>query len=354
MGTGEAGAATTLDALRTSFLIRLSEVFNHTFALPVVVFHPTSRCHSRCVSCDCWRSSGAGDLSLEEIEGLAASLPELHTRVVVFSGGEPLLRPDVFEIAARFAERGLTLHLLTSGVSLERCADAVARCFGRVIISLDAPTEATYTAVRGVNALAVVERGVARLRQVAPSLPVTARATVSRLNFRWVPALIDRAHAMALDGISFVAADVSSLAFGRAWPIDPTPLALDAAEITEFEAIIDRTIAERRADLASGYVAETADRLRRLPHYFAALRGAAPPAAVACDAPWMSVVVEADGTVRPCLFHERIGNVRQHPLPTIVRERLSAFRATLDVAANPVCRRCVCAIKSGWRGAPWT
>ena len=44
--------------------------------------------------------------------------------MVVFSGGEPLLRPEVFDAAQLFrAARASTLHLLTSGVLLERFAD---------------------------------------------------------------------------------------------------------------------------------------------------------------------------------------------------------------------------------------
>jgi Fe-coproporphyrin III synthase len=77
----------------TSVLVRLGEWTNRTFVLPVVVFFPTSRCNSRCVSCDWWKCSGAGDLSLEEIETVADALPALGTRMVLFSGGEPLLRP---------------------------------------------------------------------------------------------------------------------------------------------------------------------------------------------------------------------------------------------------------------------
>jgi MoaA/NifB/PqqE/SkfB family radical SAM enzyme len=77
-------------------LVRLAEVTNRTYVLPVVVFFPTSRCNSRCVSCDWWKCSGGGDLALDEIESVARALPALGTRLVLFSGGEPLLRPEVF------------------------------------------------------------------------------------------------------------------------------------------------------------------------------------------------------------------------------------------------------------------
>lgn len=344
--TGESRMATAL-------LVRLGEVTNRTFVLPLVILYPTSRCNSRCVSCDWWKSSGADDLSLDEIEGVAHALPALGTRLVVFSGGEPLLRPEVFEAAQMFRARGMTLHLLTSGVLLERCATNVAREFSRVIVSLDASTEDLYHAVRGVAALTMVERGVARLRQIAPQIPITARATLHRLNFRELPSLIDHARAMTLDGISFLPADVSSSAFGRGRPARADALALNATEIAELDAIVERTIESHRDDLESGFVTDSPAKLRRLGQYYAALAGGRRFPPVSCNAPYTSVVIEADGAVRPCYFHEPVGNIREAPLASIVAHNLPAFRRTLDFETNPVCARCVCSMKTGWRSAPW-
>jgi Fe-coproporphyrin III synthase len=343
----------TATALATAVLVRLGEVSNRTFVLPLVVFYPTSRCNSRCVSCDWWKQSGAGDLTIDEIDRLAGSLPELGTRLVVFSGGEPLLRPEVFDAAAMFRARGMTLHLLTSGVLLERFADRVAGSFSRVCVSLDAASEDLYEQVRGVAALGAVSRGVARLRRLAPHLPVTARATLHRANFREMPRLIDKARSLRLDGISFLSADVSSHAFGRDRLPDSSRLALGRADVAEFEAVVERTIAAYGKDLDSGFVAESREKLRRLPRYYAALAGDAPFPPIRCNAPWVSVVVEADGAVRPCFFHEPVGNLRTAPLASIVGENLRAFRDALDVSGDPVCRRCVCALKTGWRHAPW-
>src|SRR5579864_6318587 len=231
--------------LATAVLVRLAEVTNRMFVLPLVIFYPTSRCNSRCASCDWWKCSGAEDLTLEEIAAVASALPALGTRLVLFSGGEPLLRPEVFEAARMFRANGARLHLLTSGVLLERCAGEVARYFSRVIVSLDATNEELYRDVRGIAALTTVEKGVARLRQLAPDVPVTARATLHRLNFRELPRLVDHARAMALDGISFLPADETSGAFGRERPPHEPRLALDEAEVEEFEALIEETIAAR-------------------------------------------------------------------------------------------------------------
>jgi MoaA/NifB/PqqE/SkfB family radical SAM enzyme len=191
------------------------------------------------------------------------------------------------------------------------------------------------------------------MRQIARYVPITARSTLHRHNFRELPRLIDHAHAMGLDGISFLAADIVSTAFGRTRSAPPHELALSDDEVAEFHASVEATIRSHADDFASGFIAESPDRLRRLPQYYAAIngRGQFPP--VSCNAPWMSVVIEADGVVRPCFFHRPIGNVRETPLPRIVAENLAAFRRELDVSANAMCRRCVCSIRTGWSGGPW-
>jgi MoaA/NifB/PqqE/SkfB family radical SAM enzyme len=343
----------TASTLATATLVRLGRATNRTFVLPLLIFYPTGRCNSRCVSCDWWRQSGADDLALGEIREMAATLPALGTRVVAFSGGEPLLRPEVFDAAELFRDRGMTLHLLTSGVLLERFADRVARHFSRVCVSLDATTGPLYEHIRGVDALATVCRGIARLRATAPHIPLTARATLHRANFRELPRLIDYAKAIGLDGVSFLPADVSSLGFGRGAKPDPSGLALSSAEVEEFRQTVERTIAVYAADFASGFVAESPDRLRRLPHYYAALAGDELFPIVSCNAPWVSVVVEANGSVRPCFFHEAVGSIRRAPLGRIVAENLRTFRQSFDVRANPVCARCVCSLNTSWRSAPW-
>jgi MoaA/NifB/PqqE/SkfB family radical SAM enzyme len=339
--------------LATAFLVRLAEITNRTFVLPLVVFYPTSRCNSRCVSCDWWKCSGDGDLTLEEIEQVARTLPALGTKLVLFSGGEPLLRPEVFDAARLFRARGLEMHLLTSGVLLERCADEVGKEFSRVIVSLDATTESLYHAVRGVSALTTVEKGVARLRRLAPHVAITARATLHRLNFRELPRLIDHARAMALDGISFLPADVSTQAFGRERDPNRARLALTARELVEFRDLIEETLLVHHDDFASGFVAESPAKLRRLPAYYAALAGDCPFPPASCNAPYMSVVIEADGAVRPCFFHKPVGSIRLSPLEVIVAEHLAAFRRRLDFATDPVCAKCVCSIRTSWRHAPW-
>ena len=91
---------------------------------------------------------------------------------------------------------------------------------------------------------------------------------------------------------------------------------------------------------------ETPEKLRRIAEHFRAHLGMAEPVAPLCNAPWVSAVIEADGTVRPCFFHAPIGDLRNGQSLTEVLNGPEArrFRSQLDVAANPVCRRCVCSL----------
>jgi len=341
------------DTLATNALTQLNVATHRTFAMPLLIFYVTARCNSRCVSCDWWKSDGAADLTLDEIRALADDLPALRTRLVVFSGGEPLLRRDVFEMADVFRAQGLKLHLLTSGLFLERDAEQVATHFEEVTLSLDGHHRDLYRQIRGVDGLDVIERGVRKLSVCAPHLPVRARSTLHRHNFRELPHLIDKARALGLAQISFLVADVTSEAFGRRSETSTRGLLLTESEVEEFTRVVEETLVSHALDFASRFVAESPDKLRRLPRYYAAQLGRGPFPSVACNAPWVSAVVEADGAVRPCYFHPAVGNIRQKPLSQILQQEMRAFRANLDVSSNATCASCVCSLKWGMRTRLW-
>src|SRR5512136_3126876 len=283
------------DTLTTNVLAQFNIATHRTFVLPLLIFYVTARCNSRCVSCNWWKSDGATDLTLDEIRTVADDLPALRTRLIVFSGGEPLLRRDVFEMADVFRLQGLRLHLLTSGLFLERDAEHVAARFEEVTLSLDGHNRDLYRQIRGVDGLEVIERGVRKLKACAPQLLVRARSTLHRHNFQELPHLIDKAKALGLAQISFLAADVTSEAFGRRSETSTRGLLLAESEVGEFTRVVEETLESHAQDFASGFVAEAPDKLRRLPRYYAAQLGGNPFPSVACNAPWVSAVVEADG-----------------------------------------------------------
>ncbi len=347
--------------IRSNLLVRLGELTDRTHALPIVLFSPTARCNSRCVSCDWWRADGASDLTREEIQGLARSLRQFGTQVVVFTGGEPLVRPDVMEVADVFGEQGFLLHLLTSGLALERLALPIAARFREVTVSLDGDTPELYREIRGVNGLHALTAGVRKLRALAPQIPIRARSTIHRRNFRIMPELIATARQLDLNQISFLAADVTSDTFNRVPSLPrsdtdataPGALLLRRDEVVEFAQIVESVIRTNERALAEHKIVPGPDGLRRLVQYYRAHLGLSPFPTVDCNAPWTSVVIEADGSVRPCFFHPAVGNIRERSLAEILATAMPEFRRGLDVAANPTCQRCVCTLKVGLRSKLW-
>jgi Fe-coproporphyrin III synthase len=200
---------------------------------------------------------------------------------------------------------------------------------------------------------------VRKLRALSPRTPVRARSTLHRYNFTELPSLIDKAHAMGLDGISFLAADVTSDAFGRGGGGDavgenaqgsgPRHLLLTADEVQAFARVVEETLASHASDFASGFVAESPAKLRRLPDYYRAQLGLGEFPALRCNAPWASAVIEADGTVRPCFFHRAVGNIRRSSLREIMATEMVTFRRSLHMSDDAICRRCVCSLQFGLR-----
>ena len=99
-----------------------------------------------------------------------------------------------------------------------------------------------------------------------------------------------------------------------------------------------------RSDRAP-FIESGIEKIRTIHAYFRALIDDTDTPIVRCNAPWVSTVVEADGTVRPCFFHPPLGNIYEKPLEAILNSKEAIrFRKQLDVSSDPICQRCVCSL----------
>lgn len=316
--------------------------------VPILVIHAHSQCNCRCVMCDIWKGSDRKSFGLRDLAGQLDSMRRLGVRWVVFSGGEPLLNTELSAMCALLREHGIRRTLLTTGILLGKQAESVSAAFDDVIVSLDGPQE-VHDAIRRVErGFERIAAGVRALRELRPTLRITARTTVQKANHAHLRETALAAETMGLDQISFLAADLTSTAFNREllWPVaKQSEIGLTRNDITVLEAQIETLIESMRTELTAGFVAESPEKLRRLARHFRAHLGLEAAEAPACNAPWVSAVIEVDGTVRPCFFHAPIGSAGQSPLHEVVNgEKARAFRASLDVPTNPTCRNCVCSL----------
>jgi MoaA/NifB/PqqE/SkfB family radical SAM enzyme len=329
---------------------RYRTLFTHKIsALPIVILMPHSACNCRCVMCDIWKDNkNLRQLTPNDVSDLLKTLKEFGTKQVVMSGGEALLNINFFKLCEILKINGMHVTLLSTGLSIEKNAEQILKWVDELIVSIDGD-EALHDAIRNINgAFAKLKQGVEHLRLLNPSYRITARTVIHRLNFRNWMNIIREAKAMGINQISFLPADVSSHAFNRqtAWS-EPKQheILLAETELPEFKIIVEKIIEEFKEDFSSRFIAETPLKFKDIYHYYAAFYGLNPFPFKKCNAPWVSTVIEADGAVRPCFFHESIGNIRVNSLSTILNSKEAIhFRKSLDMSSNATCIKCVCSL----------
>ena len=318
-------------------------------SLPVLILNPHSRCNCRCSMCDIWKTTEAWEISVHDLKRQLESIERLKVQWVVFSGGEALMHSDLWSLIDLLRERQIRITLLSSGLLLGRHAASLVKSVDDVIISIDGPPE-VHNSIRGVpGAFEIIAAGIASILERDPNFRISARCTVQRSNFRHLFDTVDAAKELHLKSISFLAADVDSTAFARpnGWPIQKkAAVGLDSGEIAALESEIEALISR---DECVGFICESPAKLRRIARHFRAVLKEIPAVAPACNAPWKSAVVEANGAVRPCFFHGPIGNLNSgRPLDQILNSQEAvAFRGSLNVATNAICQKCVCSLN--WR-----
>ena len=108
---------------------------------PVVIWNLIRRCNLTCKHCYSISADKdfPGELTTEEVFKVMDDLKAFHVPVLILSGGEPLLRPDIFEISRRAKAMGFYVGLSTNGTLIdEHNIDAIAEIgYDYVGISID-------------------------------------------------------------------------------------------------------------------------------------------------------------------------------------------------------------------------
>ena len=160
---------------------------------PVVVWNITRRCNLFCMHCylDSHDRDYPGELTTKEGKRLLDGLAAFGAPTVIFSGGEPLIRPDLFELAAYAGDLGLRCVLSTNGtlITAEVAQQIRLTGFSYVGISLDG-IGAAHDKVRGKKG--AYQKSLTGLRLCRDEgVRVGLRFTIHRKNADQLPAIFD-------------------------------------------------------------------------------------------------------------------------------------------------------------------
>jgi radical SAM protein with 4Fe4S-binding SPASM domain len=314
---------------------------------PLVVWNMTNRCNLKCRHCylNAEEHAAENELSTAEAKVFIEDLAEMQVPVLLFSGGEPLVREDLFELAAYAKALAIRPVLSTNGTLItpeiaQKLKDAGFQYVG---VSIDGTVE-THDAFRGRHgAFAQTLQGIKNAQ--AAGLKTGMRFTVNKLNYKDLPAVLELA---AREGIPrFCMYHLVYAGRGK----DMAELDVTPAESREIiEMLIAKTLDFHRRGVemeilttdnhADGiyilrYLAqhqpERVDEVRELLR----MHGG-------CSAGQKMANVNHMGNVHACQFwaHRPLGNVRDRKFSEIWTDKQDQFMCDLRVKTGKVEGKC--------------
>lgn len=172
---------------------------------PVVVWNMTQRCNLKCVHCYAHAidPKGADPINTEQAKAMIDDLAAFGAPVMLFSGGEPLIREDLVELAKYATDKGMRAVISTNGtlITKKKAKELKEVGLSYVGISLDG-SESVHDAFRKVpGAYKKALQGVANCK--AEGLKVGLRFTISKCNSGEIPHLFDVLEELEVPRICF-------------------------------------------------------------------------------------------------------------------------------------------------------
>jgi heme b synthase len=167
--------------------------FNHSRGPRLIFWELTTGCNLRCQHCraSATELQSPNDLSHEESLRVIDQIGAYAPLILVLSGGEPLMRRDLFDLVRRAQHRGLRTALATNGTLIDAAMARRIQAAGieRVAISLDGTDPVTHDNFRGQpGAWAAAVRGLNLMRDLG--VPTQINTTVTRHNATQLPRML--------------------------------------------------------------------------------------------------------------------------------------------------------------------
>jgi len=170
----------------------------------LVFWEVTKGCNLRCIHCRASATELASpdDLSTAAAIGIIDQIAQAGNPILVLSGGEPLFRSDIFQLARHATDQGLRVALATNGTLVTKEVAGMIADSGvkRVSISLDGSDARTHDVFRGIpGAFAAAVQGLRNLKSVG--MPVQINMTIARHNASQLPQVLELAKSLGADAL---------------------------------------------------------------------------------------------------------------------------------------------------------
>ena len=170
----------------------------------LIFWELTKGCNLRCIHCraSATELSSPSDLSTQAARDIIDEIAAVSTPILVLSGGEPLFRSDIFQLARYATDKGLRVALATNGtlVTKDIARMIVDSGVRRVAISLDGADARTHDTFRGIpGAFDAAIYGFRNLKNLDMSVQINT--TIARHNAHQLPEVLDLAKFLGADAL---------------------------------------------------------------------------------------------------------------------------------------------------------
>lgn len=158
--------------------------------LRLVAWEITRNCNLSCVHCRAAATNGpyTGELDTDAALQLLDQIAETGNPIVILTGGEPLLRDDIFEVARYGTDKGLRMVMAPNGtlITAETAGQMADAGIRRISISLDGSTKERHDKFRGVDgAFEAALRGVEFAKSAGIEFQINT--TITKANLEQIP-----------------------------------------------------------------------------------------------------------------------------------------------------------------------
>ncbi len=170
----------------------------------LIFWELTKGCNLRCIHCraSATELSSPSDLSTQAARDIIDQIAEVSSPILVLSGGEPLFRSDIFQLARYGTDKGLRVALATNGtlVTKQVAKKIVDSGVKRVAISLDGSDALTHDTFRGIpGAFDAAITGFRNLKDLGMSVQINT--TIARHNAHQLPQVLELAKSIGADAL---------------------------------------------------------------------------------------------------------------------------------------------------------
>jgi len=189
----------------TSILTGNGQQSNPVTQKPRLIFWElTKGCNLRCIHCraSATELSSPSDLSTQAACDIIDQIAKVSSPILVLSGGEPLFRSDIFQLARYGTDKGLRVALATNGTLVTKSVaqKIVNSGVKRVAISLDGADAATHDTFRGIpGAFDAAITGFRNLKALGMSVQINT--TIARHNAHQLPQVLELAKSLGADAL---------------------------------------------------------------------------------------------------------------------------------------------------------